>query len=102
MIGRLRSLNRRQRAWRDSALGLGLAAIAGAAWYRVGGETDAVRVAAIAIFGATYLVIAIGRLPGFHIDRAGSALVGAALILAAGAVSLDETMQAIRSRCCWE
>ena len=88
-------LSRRQRAWCDGALGLALAAAAAAAWYRAAGEPDAVRVAAIAIFAATYLVIAIGRLPGFHIDRAGSALVGAALMLALGAVSLDDTMQAI-------
>lgn len=95
MIGRFRSLSRRQRAWRDGALGLVLAVVAAAGWYRAGGDADAVRVAAIAIFAATYLVIAIGRLPGFHIDRAGSALVGAALMLALGAVSLDDTMQAI-------
>src|ERR1700732_5542768 len=33
--------------------------------------------AAIAIFAMTYLVVAIGRLPGFRLDRAGAALVGA-------------------------
>jgi len=95
MIGRLRHLSRRQRAWRDGALGIVLSAIAAAGWSRASGDADAVRVAAIAIFAATYLVIAIGRLPGFRIDRAGSALVGAALMLALGAVSLDETMRAI-------
>ncbi len=32
--------------------------------------------AAIAIFAATYIVIAIGKLPGFYLDRAGAALLG--------------------------
>jgi Na+/H+ antiporter NhaD/arsenite permease-like protein len=76
-------------------LGLVLAAAVAAAWYWAGAQPNSVRIATVAIFAATYLVIAIGRLPGFHIDRAGSALVGAALMLAIGAVSLDETMQAI-------
>lgn len=88
-------LSRRQRAWRDGVLGLALAAIVAAAWYWAGARLDSVRIAAVAIFVATYFVIAIGRLPGFHIDRAGSALVGAALMLALGIVSLDETMRAI-------
>jgi Na+/H+ antiporter NhaD/arsenite permease-like protein len=64
-------------------------------WYWAGARPNSVRFAAVAIFAATYFVIAIGRLPGFHIDRAGSALVGAALMLAIGVVSLDETMRAI-------
>jgi Na+/H+ antiporter NhaD/arsenite permease-like protein len=64
-------------------------------WYWAGTGPNSVRFAAVAIFAATYFVIAIGRLPGFHIDRAGSALVGAALMLAIGVVSLDETMRAI-------
>ena len=33
---------------------------------------------AAAIFVATYSVMAIGKLPGFHLDRAGAALLGAA------------------------
>jgi hypothetical protein len=32
--------------------------------------------AAVAIFAATYLVIAIGKLPGYQLDRAGGALLG--------------------------
>ena len=31
---------------------------------------------AVAIFAATYLVIAIGKLPGYRLDRAGAALLG--------------------------
>ncbi len=51
--------------------------------------------AAIAIFALTYLVVAIGRLPGFRLDRAGAALVGASLMVAVGALPLAETPKAI-------
>jgi hypothetical protein len=40
---------------------------------------------AIAIFAMTYLVAAVGRLPGFRLDRAGAAPVGASLMVAAAA-----------------
>jgi hypothetical protein len=32
---------------------------------------------AVAVFLATYLVMALGRLPGWRLDRAGAALLGA-------------------------
>jgi Na+/H+ antiporter NhaD/arsenite permease-like protein len=51
--------------------------------------------ASVFIFAMTYLVIAIGRLPGFRLDRAGAALVGASLMVAAGALPLDEVPKAI-------
>ena len=51
--------------------------------------------AAIAIFAMTYLVVAIGRLPGFRLDRAGAALVGASLMVAVGALPLEEAPKAI-------
>jgi Na+/H+ antiporter NhaD/arsenite permease-like protein len=51
--------------------------------------------AAIAIFAMTYLVVAIGRLPGFRLDRAGAALVGASLMVATGALPLEEAPKAI-------
>jgi Na+/H+ antiporter NhaD/arsenite permease-like protein len=51
--------------------------------------------AAIAIFALTYLVVAIGRLPGFRLDRAGAALVGASLMVAVGALPLEEAPKAI-------
>src|ERR1700724_644232 len=51
--------------------------------------------AAIAIFAITYLVVAIGRLPGFRLDRAGGALVGASLMVAVGALPLEEAPKAI-------
>jgi Na+/H+ antiporter NhaD/arsenite permease-like protein len=44
---------------------------------------------------ATYLVIAIGRLPGFQIDRTGATLVGASLLVALGVLPLEEAYRAI-------
>src|SRR5580704_14966870 len=51
--------------------------------------------AAVAIFAMTYLVVAIGRLPGFRLDRAGAALVGASLMVAVGVMPLEEVPKAI-------
>jgi Na+/H+ antiporter NhaD/arsenite permease-like protein len=53
------------------------------------------RGAAVAIFAMTYLVMAIGKLPGFHLDRAGAALLGASLMTATGLLSLDDVYRAI-------
>ena len=47
------------------------------------------------IFAATYLVIALGRLPGLRLDRTGAALIGASLMVASGTLSLDEAYRAI-------
>ena len=47
------------------------------------------------IFAATYLVVAVGRVPFFRLDRAGAALLGAALMVASGTLSLDEAYRAI-------
>jgi Na+/H+ antiporter NhaD/arsenite permease-like protein len=51
--------------------------------------------APIAIFAATYLVMAIGKLPGYQLDRAGAALLGASLMIWSGVLSLDEAFQSI-------
>ncbi len=56
---------------------------------------DAPSVAAAAIFAASYLALAIGRVPGLAIDRAGAALVGACLMVASGALSLEDAYKAI-------
>jgi hypothetical protein len=53
------------------------------------------RLAARVIFGASYLALAIGRIPGLSIDRAGIALVGAGLMVASGALSLEDAYRAI-------
>ena len=53
------------------------------------------QVAAGLIFAATYLIVAIGKLPGLRLDRAGAALLGAALMVATGVLTLDEAQRAI-------
>lgn len=56
---------------------------------------DAVEIATGAIFAASYLALAIGRVPGLAIDRAGVALVGAALMVACGALPLSDAYRAV-------
>ena len=60
---------------------------------RIGGEGRSV--AAGAIFAGSYLALAIGRIPGLSIDRAGIALVGAGLMVASGALPLEGAYKAI-------
>jgi Na+/H+ antiporter NhaD/arsenite permease-like protein len=50
---------------------------------------------ALAIFAGTYLVMALGRLPGFRVDRTGAALIGAALMVAANVLTIQEAWAAI-------
>ncbi|WP_158818749.1 anion transporter [Methylocapsa sp. S129] len=52
-------------------------------------------VAAAVIFIGSYLALAIGRIPGLSIDRAGIALVGAGLMVGSGALPLDDAYKAI-------
>ena len=47
------------------------------------------------IFLATYVALAIGRIPGLRVDRAGAALIGATLMVASGVLKLDEAYRAI-------
>ncbi|MET0587503.1 MAG: hypothetical protein ABWZ75_03185 [Novosphingobium sp.] len=57
----------------------------------------------LVIFLLTYLVIAIGYLPGFRIDRTGAALLGAiAMIVSERSVRIVHGPQLIlaRFRCC--
>ena len=56
---------------------------------------DARSVAAAAIFAASYLALAVGRVPGLAIDRAGVALVGACLMVAGGALPLEDAYKAV-------
>jgi Na+/H+ antiporter NhaD/arsenite permease-like protein len=58
-------------------------------------STEIMTTVAIAIFAATYAVIAIGKLPGYHLDRAGAALLGASLMVGTGVLSLDQAYGAI-------
>ena len=47
------------------------------------------------IFILTYAGVALGRIPGFRLDRAGIALTGAALMMAVGAITPEEAYRAI-------
>src|SRR5215472_7329297 len=47
------------------------------------------------IFVLTYAGVALGRIPGLRLDRAGVALTGAALMMAVGALSPQEAYQAV-------
>lgn len=47
------------------------------------------------IFALTYLVLAIGRLPGSRIDRTGAAIVGASLRVGVNALTLQQAQQSI-------
>ena len=51
--------------------------------------------APILIFAVTYLVLAIGRLPGFRVDRTGAAIIGASLMLATRVLTVEEAYAAI-------
>ena len=56
---------------------------------------DGRSVAAGIIFIGSYLALAIGRIPGLNIDRAGIALVGAGLMVASGALPLEDAYKAL-------
>ena len=47
------------------------------------------------LFGLTYAALAIGRVPGLRIDRAGIALVGAVAMLGFGVMGLDDAARAV-------
>ncbi len=51
--------------------------------------------AATIVFAATYLILAIGRLPGFRVDRTGAAIIGASLMIAFNVLTLDEAYAAV-------
>ena len=53
------------------------------------------KLAAILIFAITYLVLAIGRLPGFRIDRTGAAIIGASFMVGVNALSVEDASKAI-------
>ena len=56
---------------------------------------DGRHVAAGVIFIRSYLALAIGRIPGLSIDRAGIALVGAGLTVVPGALPLEKKSRLI-------
>jgi Na+/H+ antiporter NhaD/arsenite permease-like protein len=50
---------------------------------------------ALAIFAGTYLVLALGGLPGFRIDRTGAAIIGASLMVGFNVLTFEEAIQAV-------
>ena len=52
---------------------------------------------AILIFAATYLVLAIGRLPGFRVDRTGAAIIGATLMVALNVLTVADAVEAVNT-----
>jgi len=56
---------------------------------------SATTLATAAIFILTYMGVALGRIPGLRLDRAGIALTGAALMMAVGAITPEEAYRAI-------
>jgi Na+/H+ antiporter NhaD/arsenite permease-like protein len=93
VIGRRRTAGRRGGIGGTIAM-IALAGAAALAWYEAPLGTPP-RAAIFEIFTVTYIAIAIGRLPGFRLDRAGAALVGASLMLAVGGVGIDEVSRII-------
>src|SRR5262249_22429966 len=51
--------------------------------------------AAGAIFVTTYAFLAVGKIPVYHIDRAGAALLGGSLMVGMGVLSVEEAYTAI-------
>jgi Na+/H+ antiporter NhaD/arsenite permease-like protein len=47
------------------------------------------------IFAGTYLVLALGRLPGFRVDRTGAAIIGASLMIATNVLTVPEAYAAV-------
>src|SRR5947209_2166906 len=52
---------------------------------------------AVLIFAATYLVLAVGRLPGFRVDRTGAAIIGATLVVALNILTVPDAIDAINT-----
>jgi Na+/H+ antiporter NhaD/arsenite permease-like protein len=52
-------------------------------------------IAVVVIFVFSYGALAIGRIPGLGLDRAGIALVGAAMMVACGALPIEEAYKSI-------
>ena len=57
--------------------------------------SDARIIAAYIIFLASYLVFALGKFPGFKIDRPGAAIIGAVAMVAARVVSPAQALHFI-------
>ena len=56
---------------------------------------DLTLIETVTIFIATYVVVAVGKVPVYRIDRAGAALLGGSLMLAIGVLTPQEAYRAI-------
>jgi Na+/H+ antiporter NhaD/arsenite permease-like protein len=96
-----------RRSWRRSVLVWLAAAVVVAAGVWCGRHLDAGRIlerggiasfrtlAAVMVFLGTYTVVAFGKVPGYRLDRAGAALLGASLMVGLGVLSPSEAYSAI-------
>src|SRR5215471_1754247 len=57
--------------------------------------TELQRAIAVAAFVASYVGLALGRVPGFRIDRTGVAIIGAAVMVVSGAVPWADAVAAV-------
>src|SRR5262249_48279033 len=57
--------------------------------------TELHRAIAVAAFVASYVGLALGRVPGFRIDRTGVAIIGAAVMVVSGAVPWADAVAAV-------
>src|SRR5215468_7287546 len=53
------------------------------------------RLVALVAFVGTYLGLALGRLPGFRVDRTGVAIIGATVMVVAGVLPWDKAVAAV-------
>lgn len=56
------------------------------------------RSTALTIFGVTYLLLAVGQLPPFRLDRTGIAIIGATAMILTGVVPLPRAAEAVDYR----
>ena len=58
-------------------------------------EVTWLRLVALVAFVGTYLGLALGRLPGFRVDRTGVAIIGATVMVVAGVLPWDKAVAAV-------
>jgi Na+/H+ antiporter NhaD/arsenite permease-like protein len=58
-------------------------------------ESALERTIALVVFGASYIGLGLGRLPGFRVDRTGVAIIGGALMVLTGALPWNEAVLAV-------
>ena len=57
--------------------------------------SDLATIATYSVFIASYIVFALGKLPGMKIDRPGAAIIGAVLMFTTGAVRANNALYLI-------